>query len=82
MKSTDNLYITPEQKFLTTISIRDVQQATEIINDIPTRRFQNDAEWIATDQLEVYAEDLQEEILWRLDQNDISYDCIIIDLLD
>jgi len=80
MKNQNNL--TEDCKFLITIALRDANKGTEIINDIPTRRFEKDAEWIASDTLEIYTEDLHDEICFRLDQSDIEYESIIIEILN
>ena len=56
-----------ETKIVFEIEVRDALEFSEIIQDIPSRR-REEMEWVATDVIEVWSEDLSEEIECRLDE--------------
>lgn len=56
-----------EARIVYQVEVRDAFNFSFIIGDIPLTRRKQEMEWVATDVIEVWSEELAEEIEYRLD---------------
>lgn len=56
-----------ETRIVYQVEVRDAFNFSFLIGDIPLRRRKEEMEWVATDVIEVWSEELAEEIEYKLD---------------